>query len=622
MGVDVLGVYSDAPYYLSAYGLAVNRGFVGTQEEWLESLKGPGVMMRYSGNYVQWRRVDESDDDWRNVVNVDDLRGQVVSQTLADAKASATAAAASDKAAAASRDSAAVSASDASQSASAASGSEQRAAASAASAASSRDSAASDAASAKQSASAAAWSEQRAAVSETQAALSKDAAVASGSSIAKIAVAVASCEQRTAALEAQASLSRDAAASSAESALQSAAAASKCASAAAGSEQRAVVSETQAALSKDAAEACVASASEYASAAAVSEQHAKISENRAAAGKNEIVACVDQVMAMVYPIAEAIQVSYQHIETASYLVEYVDEFMMSTKQQVELAAEQAAGYTLDAQKSATNAAASAELATASKVSADSSAVSAAMSASTAELAAVSAVIAADAADSLRHGGSWFTKCVTAGAEALKLVNIEFFPDVDDPYWHPVVSVRFANDNLAVTPSLQVHGVFFRDDVSGGVNSVITGPKTGEVRYNGQPVAARWLTAGDHQFQWDGKYWNWMNYPYVSGIFGVRKFQIVTADIDLSDASLRLGNIFAVDVNADVTLSVSNVTDRAGVFTEFEIWISIIDNPHEVTWWDGITWLSGKPELSVGKCSLVAMRALPGGKFVGNLACEW
>lgn len=35
-----MGMYDHPPYYLSAYGIAVKHGFVGTEAEWLESLKG------------------------------------------------------------------------------------------------------------------------------------------------------------------------------------------------------------------------------------------------------------------------------------------------------------------------------------------------------------------------------------------------------------------------------------------------------------------------------------------------------------------------------------------------------------------------------------------------------
>lgn len=34
-------MYENPPYYLTAYGLAVKRGYTGSQDEWLASLKGP-----------------------------------------------------------------------------------------------------------------------------------------------------------------------------------------------------------------------------------------------------------------------------------------------------------------------------------------------------------------------------------------------------------------------------------------------------------------------------------------------------------------------------------------------------------------------------------------------------
>ena len=33
-------------YYISAYGLAVKHGFSGTEEEWLETLKGEKIELR------------------------------------------------------------------------------------------------------------------------------------------------------------------------------------------------------------------------------------------------------------------------------------------------------------------------------------------------------------------------------------------------------------------------------------------------------------------------------------------------------------------------------------------------------------------------------------------------
>lgn len=50
-----MGMYSNPPYYLTAYGLAVKRGFTGTLDEWLESLVGPpgpqGVGFVLMGSY-------------------------------------------------------------------------------------------------------------------------------------------------------------------------------------------------------------------------------------------------------------------------------------------------------------------------------------------------------------------------------------------------------------------------------------------------------------------------------------------------------------------------------------------------------------------------------------------
>lgn len=45
------------PYYISAYGLAVKRGFSGTLDEWLESLKGNKIEIRYLDDKIQWRWV-------------------------------------------------------------------------------------------------------------------------------------------------------------------------------------------------------------------------------------------------------------------------------------------------------------------------------------------------------------------------------------------------------------------------------------------------------------------------------------------------------------------------------------------------------------------------------------
>ena len=51
-----MGMYENAPYYITAYGLAVKRGFMGTLDEWLESLVGPqgpqGSGLVFLGTYA------------------------------------------------------------------------------------------------------------------------------------------------------------------------------------------------------------------------------------------------------------------------------------------------------------------------------------------------------------------------------------------------------------------------------------------------------------------------------------------------------------------------------------------------------------------------------------------
>lgn len=48
-----MGMYDHPPYYLSAYGLAVKHGFVGTEAQWLASLKGEkGDGLEISGSYA------------------------------------------------------------------------------------------------------------------------------------------------------------------------------------------------------------------------------------------------------------------------------------------------------------------------------------------------------------------------------------------------------------------------------------------------------------------------------------------------------------------------------------------------------------------------------------------
>lgn len=59
-------------YYLSAYGLAVKHGFVGTEEEWLASLKGARVVLEVREDMSLWQR-REDETEWTELGKFGDL---------------------------------------------------------------------------------------------------------------------------------------------------------------------------------------------------------------------------------------------------------------------------------------------------------------------------------------------------------------------------------------------------------------------------------------------------------------------------------------------------------------------------------------------------------------------
>ena len=73
-------------YYISAYGLAVKHGYEGTESKWLESLYGEEVMLRYDGtaDELQWKY--KSAEQWDRLMDMEALRGEIVSQTLSAAQ--------------------------------------------------------------------------------------------------------------------------------------------------------------------------------------------------------------------------------------------------------------------------------------------------------------------------------------------------------------------------------------------------------------------------------------------------------------------------------------------------------------------------------------------------------
>ncbi len=70
--------FENPPYYLTAYGLAVQRGFQGTLDQWLESLrgeKGREVELRCQDGKLQWRWQPGTQEDpgtleWQDLIDL------------------------------------------------------------------------------------------------------------------------------------------------------------------------------------------------------------------------------------------------------------------------------------------------------------------------------------------------------------------------------------------------------------------------------------------------------------------------------------------------------------------------------------------------------------------------
>ena len=115
--------FENPPYYITAYGLAVKRGFKGTLDEWIASLKGEKgdqgdkVELRYLEDKIQWRWIpdggpiavegdppletqtiadeqsvteDLTDNyEWHDLIDVAEIRGEIIEQTLDTAQQAA-----------------------------------------------------------------------------------------------------------------------------------------------------------------------------------------------------------------------------------------------------------------------------------------------------------------------------------------------------------------------------------------------------------------------------------------------------------------------------------------------------------------------------------------------------
>ena len=55
---------------LSAYELAVKHGYVGTEDEWVRSLKADTVVLRNNNDMIQWKYAEEPDTEWRDLIDL------------------------------------------------------------------------------------------------------------------------------------------------------------------------------------------------------------------------------------------------------------------------------------------------------------------------------------------------------------------------------------------------------------------------------------------------------------------------------------------------------------------------------------------------------------------------
>lgn len=75
-------------YYLSAYGIAVKHGYTGSEEQWLEDIKGiqgesPIIQFNPDTEALEWRLPSEG--EWHELVTLEQLQGDLVSATIAQA---------------------------------------------------------------------------------------------------------------------------------------------------------------------------------------------------------------------------------------------------------------------------------------------------------------------------------------------------------------------------------------------------------------------------------------------------------------------------------------------------------------------------------------------------------
>ena len=275
-------------YYITAYGIAVKHGFIGTEEEWLASLKGDGgepVVIRYSetDGQLQWKYENEDDSAWREILTLADLQGDLVSATISQAQAAKTAAEAAKTAAQSAASSAQTDASTAQTAAATASTKAAAAAASEQTASGAADTAQEAATKAENAQKATTTNATQAAQSATDARTAKAGAESAASNAAESEAAAKTAE--TNAKKSEASVAADSAA------------ATKAAGDAATAQTAAEAARDEAVGSKTAAAASAASAGQdkqAAQAAKAAAETAKTDAQAAAADAEESAAAAAQ----------------------------------------------------------------------------------------------------------------------------------------------------------------------------------------------------------------------------------------------------------------------------------------------------------------------------------------
>ena len=379
-------------YYITAYGIAVKHGFIGTEEEWLESLigeRGESVELRYNETKqeLEWKHAEST--EWTSLLDISEMQGEVVSQTLETAQNAATTATSAQTAAQAAQAAAEAAETNANASASAATAAKtaaeaaQSGALTAQTAAEAAESNAEKAASDAQGyATNAQGSASAAASSATSATTAKTSAETAAADAVAAKTAAQAAKAAAEAAETNAKASESSAADSAASASQDAKDAASSSSAATAANTSAQAAKTAAEAAKTAAETASISAQGYATNAQGSATAAASSASSASASQSSAEAAADDAIS-AKTAAEAAKAAAKTSETnakasessaadsaASAAQDAKDAAASSTsataantaaqaaKTAAETASTSAQGYATDAQGSASAAAAS------------------------------------------------------------------------------------------------------------------------------------------------------------------------------------------------------------------------------------------------------------------------